>query len=98
MLNYLRYDISKIKQFILFPILQTYKYKIVFTLLFFSSNPRSKVKGTLELYHAYISDSLSSTIESDENDTQNDSGGWELLDQPTPTSNHTPEEQTEVII
>ena len=63
---------------------------------FYSSNPRSKVKGTLELYHAYITDILSSTNESDENDSQNDSGGWELLDQPSPTSNHTPEDQAEV--
>ncbi|CAB0039844.1 unnamed protein product [Trichogramma brassicae] len=53
---------------------------------------RSKVKGTLELYHAYISDS-NGAIDSGDNEDPSDSGGWELLDQPSPTS-ETPEEQS----
>lgn len=66
-------------------------------LYFFSTNQRSKVKGTLEIYHAYISDS-NGAIDTGENDTA-DSEGWELLDQPTSPSNLTPEEQpAEVII
>ncbi|KAL6266366.1 hypothetical protein P5V15_003221 [Pogonomyrmex californicus] len=40
------------------------------------SSQRSRVKGTLELYHAYISDS--SSIENDNGDVS-DSGGWELV-------------------
>lgn len=50
------------------------------------SSQRSRVKGTLELYHAYISDS--SSIENDNGDVS-DSGGWELV-QP---ENNTPVEQ-----
>ncbi|XP_017889147.1 E3 ubiquitin-protein ligase NEDD4 isoform X2 [Ceratina calcarata] len=38
---------------------------------------RSRVKGTLEVYHAYISDS--STVENDNGDTASDSGGWEIV-------------------
>ncbi|XP_011494375.1 PREDICTED: E3 ubiquitin-protein ligase Nedd-4 [Ceratosolen solmsi marchali] len=57
-----------------------------------NTNQRSKVKGTLEIYHAYISDT-NGAIDTGEGDTVSDSGGWELLDQPTPTSNLTPEEQ-----
>ncbi|XP_043256787.1 E3 ubiquitin-protein ligase Nedd-4 isoform X2 [Colletes gigas] len=38
---------------------------------------RSRVKGTLEVYHAYISDS--STIDSDNGDAASDSGGWEMV-------------------
>lgn len=57
-----------------------------------STNQRSKVKGTLEIYHAYISDS-NGAIDTGEGDATSDSGGWELLDQPTPTTNLTPEEQ-----
>ncbi|XP_058804141.1 E3 ubiquitin-protein ligase NEDD4 isoform X2 [Phymastichus coffea] len=56
-----------------------------------NTNQRSKVKGTLELYHAYISDS-NGAIDNGENDTASDSGGWEILDQPTSNSN-SPEEQ-----
>ncbi|XP_067212088.1 E3 ubiquitin-protein ligase Nedd-4 isoform X4 [Linepithema humile] len=50
------------------------------------SSQRSRVKGTLELYHAYISDS--SNIENDNGDVS-DSGGWELV-QP---ENNSPVEQ-----
>ncbi|XP_029156431.1 E3 ubiquitin-protein ligase NEDD4 isoform X4 [Nylanderia fulva] len=50
------------------------------------SSQRSRVKGTLELYHAYVSDS--SSIENDNGDVS-DSGGWELV-QP---ENNTPVEQ-----
>lgn len=41
------------------------------------SSQRSRVKGTLEVYHAYISDS--STAENDNGDTASDSGGWEIV-------------------
>lgn len=41
------------------------------------SSQRSRVKGTLEVYHAYISDS--STIENEDSDLASDSGGWELV-------------------
>lgn len=51
------------------------------------SSQRSRVKGTLELYHAYISDSTS--IENDNGDVS-DSGGWELV-QP---ENNSPVEQS----
>jgi len=51
------------------------------------SSQRSRVKGTLELYHAYISDS--SSIENDNGDVT-DSGGWELV-QP---ENNSPVEQS----
>ncbi|XP_077275897.1 E3 ubiquitin-protein ligase Nedd4 isoform X5 [Temnothorax americanus] len=51
------------------------------------SSQRSRVKGTLELYHAYISDS--SSIENDNGDVS-DSGGWELV-QP---ENNSPVEQS----
>ncbi|XP_031781908.1 neural precursor cell expressed, developmentally down-regulated 4 isoform X2 [Nasonia vitripennis] len=57
-----------------------------------NTNQRSKVKGTLEIYHAYVSDS-NGAIDNGDADAASDSGGWELLDQPTPTSNLTPEEQ-----
>lgn len=50
------------------------------------SSQRSRVKGTLELYHAFMSDSPN--IENDNNDTS-DSGGWELV-QP---ENNSPVEQ-----
>jgi len=50
------------------------------------SSQRSRVKGTLELYHAYISDS--SNTENDNGDIT-DSGGWELV-QP---ENNSPVEQ-----
>ncbi|KAL0132714.1 hypothetical protein PUN28_000450 [Cardiocondyla obscurior] len=51
------------------------------------SSQRSRVKGTLELYHAYISDSPN--IENDNGDVS-DSGGWELV-QP---DNNSPVEQS----
>ncbi|XP_036139488.1 E3 ubiquitin-protein ligase Nedd-4 isoform X1 [Monomorium pharaonis] len=51
------------------------------------SSQRSRVKGTLELYHAYISDSSSN--ENDNGDVS-DSGGWELV-QP---ENNSPVEQS----
>lgn len=51
------------------------------------SSQRSRVKGTLEVYHAYISDS--SIVDNDNGDTASDSGGWEMV-QPT---NNSPEEQ-----
>ncbi|XP_014227999.1 E3 ubiquitin-protein ligase NEDD4 isoform X3 [Trichogramma pretiosum] len=57
-----------------------------------NNSQRSKVKGTLELYHAYISDS-NGAIDSGDNEDPSDSGGWELLDQPSPTL-ETPEEQS----
>ncbi|XP_076177949.1 E3 ubiquitin-protein ligase Nedd4 isoform X2 [Ptiloglossa arizonensis] len=38
---------------------------------------RSRVKGTLEIYHAYISDS--STVDNDNGDAATDSGGWEMV-------------------
>ncbi|XP_072752875.1 E3 ubiquitin-protein ligase Nedd-4 isoform X1 [Anoplolepis gracilipes] len=47
------------------------------------SSQRSRVKGTLELYHAYISDS--SSIENDNGDVS-DSGGWELVQPENNTS------------
>ncbi|XP_020291402.1 E3 ubiquitin-protein ligase Nedd-4 isoform X2 [Pseudomyrmex gracilis] len=50
------------------------------------SSQRSRVKGTLELYHAFMSDSPN--IENDNNDIS-DSGGWELV-QP---ENNSPVEQ-----
>lgn len=60
-----------------------------------STHHKSKVKGTLELYHAYISDSPNGATENEEGESA-DSGGWELVDQPTPTSNHSPEDTAEV--
>ncbi|XP_012260927.2 E3 ubiquitin-protein ligase NEDD4 isoform X4 [Athalia rosae] len=56
------------------------------------SSQRSRVRGTLEVYHAYISDPTGESS-SGEGETATDSGGWELLDQPTPTSNDSPVEQ-----
>ncbi|XP_076658191.1 E3 ubiquitin-protein ligase Nedd4 isoform X4 [Halictus rubicundus] len=41
------------------------------------SSQRSRVKGTLDLYHAYISDST--TTENDNGDAASDSGGWEMV-------------------
>ncbi|XP_033328521.1 E3 ubiquitin-protein ligase Nedd4 isoform X4 [Megalopta genalis] len=41
------------------------------------SSQRSRVKGTLDLYHAYISDST--TTENDNEDATSDSGGWEMV-------------------
>ncbi|XP_076245154.1 E3 ubiquitin-protein ligase Nedd4 isoform X5 [Calliopsis andreniformis] len=41
------------------------------------SSQRSRVKGTLEVYHAYISDS--STANTDNGDAASDSGGWEMV-------------------
>lgn len=41
------------------------------------SSQRSRVKGTLEIYHAYISDS--STVDNDNGDAATDSGGWEMV-------------------
>ncbi|XP_076669213.1 E3 ubiquitin-protein ligase Nedd4 isoform X2 [Andrena cerasifolii] len=38
---------------------------------------RSRVKGTLQVYHAYISDS--STSDNDNGDATSDSGGWEMV-------------------
>ncbi|KAJ8678728.1 hypothetical protein QAD02_014515 [Eretmocerus hayati] len=58
-----------------------------------NTNQRSKIKGTLEIYHAYVSDS-NGAIDNGDGDTASDSGGWELLDQPTSNSNLSPEEQT----
>ncbi|XP_012277393.1 E3 ubiquitin-protein ligase Nedd-4 isoform X2 [Orussus abietinus] len=58
---------------------------------------RSRVKGTLEIYHAYISDSPG--VDTGEGENAPDSGGWELLDQPAPVSNNSPVEQaSEVVI
>lgn len=57
-----------------------------------NSSQRSRVKGTLEVYHAYVSDSIN--IVASEAEITSDSGGWELLNQPTPTSNNSPVEQT----
>lgn len=51
------------------------------------SSQRSRVKGTLEVYHAYISDS--SSADNDNGDTTSDSGGWEMV-QPV---NNSPVEQ-----
>lgn len=53
------------------------------------SSQRSRVKGSLEVYHAYISDS--STVDNDNGDTASDSGGWEMV-QP---ANNSPVEDTE---
>lgn len=61
-----------------------------------TSSQRSRVKGTLEVYHAYVSDSVN--IDASEADTISDSGGWELLDQPTHTSNNCPVEQPAEVI
>ncbi|XP_076669215.1 E3 ubiquitin-protein ligase Nedd4 isoform X4 [Andrena cerasifolii] len=41
------------------------------------SSQRSRVKGTLQVYHAYISDS--STSDNDNGDATSDSGGWEMV-------------------
>ncbi|XP_015432898.1 PREDICTED: E3 ubiquitin-protein ligase NEDD4 isoform X3 [Dufourea novaeangliae] len=41
------------------------------------SSQRSRVKGTLQVYHAYMSDS--STTENDNGDDASDSGGWEMV-------------------
>ncbi|CAK9831167.1 E3 ubiquitin-protein ligase Nedd-4 [Anthophora retusa] len=41
------------------------------------SSQRSRVKGTLDLYHAYISDTP--TVENDNEDATSDSGGWEMV-------------------
>ncbi|XP_053972085.1 E3 ubiquitin-protein ligase Nedd-4 isoform X2 [Hylaeus volcanicus] len=38
---------------------------------------RSRVKGTLEVYHAYISDTV--TVETDYRDAAVDTGGWEMV-------------------
>ncbi|XP_011336946.1 E3 ubiquitin-protein ligase Nedd-4 isoform X2 [Ooceraea biroi] len=51
---------------------------------------RSRVKGTLELYHAYISDS--SNTENDNGDIS-DSGGWELVQ---PESNSPVEQAADI--
>ncbi|XP_014468262.1 PREDICTED: E3 ubiquitin-protein ligase NEDD4 isoform X3 [Dinoponera quadriceps] len=59
------------------------------------SSQRSRVKGTLEVYHAYISDS--STIENEDRELVSDSDGWELV-QAANNSGITPEEQTADII
>ncbi|KYN01462.1 E3 ubiquitin-protein ligase Nedd-4 [Cyphomyrmex costatus] len=56
------------------------------------SSQRSRVKGTLELYHAYISDS--SNIENDNGDVS-DSGGWELVQ---PENNSPVEQNTDITI
>ncbi|XP_057323767.1 E3 ubiquitin-protein ligase Nedd-4 isoform X4 [Microplitis mediator] len=56
------------------------------------SSQRPKIKGTLELYHAYVTDD--STAENGDADIASDSGGWELLDQPSPTSNDSPVQPT----
>ncbi|XP_015176025.1 PREDICTED: E3 ubiquitin-protein ligase Nedd-4 isoform X5 [Polistes dominula] len=42
----------------------------------YHSSQRSRVKGTLEIYHAYISDST--TTENEDGDAS-DSGGWEIV-------------------
>lgn len=54
------------------------------------SSQRSRVKGTLELYHAYISDS--SNTENDNGDIS-DSGGWELVQ---PDSNSPVEQAADI--
>lgn len=51
------------------------------------SSQRSRVKGTLEIYHAYVSDS--STIENEDRELVSDSDGWELIQ----AANNSPEEQ-----
>ncbi|KAK0173464.1 hypothetical protein PV328_006655 [Microctonus aethiopoides] len=56
------------------------------------SSQRSKIRGTLELYHAYITDV--SITDNGDGDTAPDSGEWELLDQPSPTSNDIPMAQS----
>ncbi|KAG7201867.1 hypothetical protein KM043_004582 [Ampulex compressa] len=56
------------------------------------SSQRSRVKGTLEVYHAYISDTLG--VNNDDEDTPSDSGGWEIV-QP---ANNSPVEQAADII
>lgn len=64
--------------------------------VFSNSSQKSRIKGTLEVYHAYISDS-SSNVANNHAETS-DSGGWELLDQPTSTSNSPVEQPAEVLI
>ena len=56
---------------------------------YYSTNQRSKVKGTLEIYHAYISDT-NGAINNTEADTED--SGWELLGDMS-ISNTTTEEQ-----
>ncbi|XP_006623506.1 E3 ubiquitin-protein ligase Nedd-4 isoform X2 [Apis dorsata] len=54
---------------------------------------RSRVKGTLEVYHAYISDS--SNADNDNGDTTSDSGGWEMVQ---PVNNSPVEQAADVIL
>ena len=57
-----------------------------------SGSQRAKIKGTLEIYHAYISDSTGG--DTTDLDTAPDSGGWELLDRPSPSTNNSPVQPT----
>lgn len=57
------------------------------------SSQRSRVKGTLEVYHAYISDS--SNADNDNGDTTSDSGGWEMVQ---PVNNSPVEQAADVIL
>lgn len=84
------------------------KYKVIILMYYFHSshsNQRfipiphnSKVKGTLEVYHAYITDSTSTTTTTtaavNGDDSVTDSSSWELVDQPSPTSNDSPVAQS----
>lgn len=55
------------------------------------SSQRSRVKGTLEVYHAYISDS--STVDNDNEDTATDLRSWEVVQ---PINNSSVEQDAEV--
>ncbi|CAL7946575.1 unnamed protein product [Xylocopa violacea] len=57
------------------------------------SSQRSRVKGTLEIYHAYISDT--STVDNDNGDTASDSGGWEMVQ---PVNNSPVEQAADVML
>ncbi|XP_034942339.1 E3 ubiquitin-protein ligase NEDD4 isoform X2 [Chelonus insularis] len=58
------------------------------------SSQRPKIKGTLELYHAYVIDDSSATAENGDGDTASDSG-WELLDQLSLNSMDSPQSMPE---
>ncbi|OAD59034.1 E3 ubiquitin-protein ligase NEDD4 [Eufriesea mexicana] len=54
---------------------------------------RSRVKGTLEVYHAYMSDS--STVDNENGDTASETGSWEMVQ---PTNNSPVEQVAEIMV
>ncbi|XP_017754016.1 PREDICTED: E3 ubiquitin-protein ligase NEDD4 isoform X3 [Eufriesea mexicana] len=57
------------------------------------SSQRSRVKGTLEVYHAYMSDS--STVDNENGDTASETGSWEMVQ---PTNNSPVEQVAEIMV